>query len=98
MAIARDDSRYIQVSAAMQPGNGELDETLLVGVAVQPNALAVARLTGDIPQNVNLAIKVDDALLPRSRGDRLPPTDAATGPRIPSPSAPNGPRPTADGC
>jgi S1-C subfamily serine protease len=58
-----DDSRYIQISAAVQPGNSggpALDETgRLMGVVVAKlNALAIARLTGDIPQNVNFAIKV----------------------------------------
>jgi S1-C subfamily serine protease len=58
-----DDSRYIQISAAVQPGNSggpALDEAgRLIGVVVAKlNALVVARLTGDIPQNVNFAIKV----------------------------------------
>jgi S1-C subfamily serine protease len=58
-----DDSRYIQISAAVQPGNSggpALDEAgRLMGVVVAKlNALAIARLTGDIPQNVNFAIKV----------------------------------------
>ena len=59
----RDDSRYIQISASVQPGNSggpALDESgRLMGVVVSKlNALAVARVTGDIPQNVNFAIKV----------------------------------------
>ena len=59
----RDDSRYIQISAAVQPGNSggpALDEAgRLMGVVVSKlNAVAFARLTGDIPQNVNFAIKV----------------------------------------
>ena len=63
LAGLRDDSRYIQISAAVQPGNSggpALDEAgRLMGVVVAKlNALAIARLTGDIPQNVNFAIKV----------------------------------------
>jgi S1-C subfamily serine protease len=59
----RDDSRYIQISAAVQPGNSggpAVDEAgRLMGVVVSKlNAMAVARATGDIPQNVNFAIKV----------------------------------------
>jgi S1-C subfamily serine protease len=59
----RDDSRYIQISAAVQPGNSggpAIDESgRLMGVVVSKlNAVAFARLTGDIPQNVNFAIKV----------------------------------------
>jgi S1-C subfamily serine protease len=58
-----DDSRYLQISAAVQPGNSggpAIDEPgRLMGVVVAKlNALAIARLTGDIPQNVNFAIKV----------------------------------------
>lgn len=59
----RDDSRYIQISAAVQPGNSggpAVDEAgRLMGVVVSKlNAMAIARATGDIPQNVNFAIKV----------------------------------------
>jgi S1-C subfamily serine protease len=59
----RDDSRFIQISAAVQPGNSggpAVDEAgRLIGVVVSKlNALAIARITGDIPQNVNFAIKV----------------------------------------
>jgi S1-C subfamily serine protease len=58
-----DDSRYIQISAAVQPGNSggpAVDEAgRLIGVVVSKlNAAAVARVIGDIPQNVNFAIKV----------------------------------------
>ena len=58
-----DDSRYLQISAAVQPGNSggaAVDESgRVMGVVVSKlNALAVARITGDIPQNVNFAIKV----------------------------------------
>jgi S1-C subfamily serine protease len=59
----RDDSRYLQISAAVQPGNSggpAVDEAgRLMGVVVSKlNAMAIARATGDIPQNVNFAIKV----------------------------------------
>jgi S1-C subfamily serine protease len=58
-----DDSRFIQISAAVQPGNSggaALDEQgRVMGVVVSKlDALAVARIIGDIPQNVNFAIKV----------------------------------------
>jgi S1-C subfamily serine protease len=63
LAGLRDDSRYIQISAAVQPGNSggpAIDEAgRLMGVVVSKlNAMAVARAIGDIPQNVNFAIKV----------------------------------------
>jgi S1-C subfamily serine protease len=59
----RDDSRYIQISASVQPGNSggpAVDESgRLMGVVVSKlNAMAIAAVTGDIPQNVNFAIKV----------------------------------------
>jgi S1-C subfamily serine protease len=59
----RDDSRFLQISAAVQPGNSggpAVDEAgRLMGVVVSKlNAVNVARITGDIPQNVNFAIKV----------------------------------------
>lgn len=57
-------SKLIQMSAPVQPGNSGgplLDENgNVVGVVVSKlDALAAARLTGDIPQNVNFAIHVD---------------------------------------
>lgn len=58
-----NDTRYLQISAAIQPGNsgGPLFDTngLVVGVVSQKlNALAVARYTGgNIPENINFAIK-----------------------------------------
>lgn len=63
LAGLRDDLRFIQISAAIQPGNSGgpvLDEAgRLMGVVMSKlDALAVARVTGDIPQNVNFAIKV----------------------------------------
>jgi S1-C subfamily serine protease len=59
----RDDSRFLQISAAVQPGNSggpAVDEAgRLMGVVVAKlDAVAIARITGDIPQNVNFAIKV----------------------------------------
>ena len=57
-----DDTRYIQVSAPIQPGNSGgpvLDQSgNVVGVVVSKlNALKVAKLTDDVSQNVNFAIK-----------------------------------------
>ncbi|MGC4015596.1 MAG: serine protease [Luteolibacter sp.] len=59
--MADDDSKF-QVDAAIQPGNsgGPLCDTSgnLVGVIVSGlNQIAVASVTGSIPQNVNYAIK-----------------------------------------
>jgi uncharacterized protein len=57
-----NDSRMLQVSAPVQPGNsgGPLVDMSgnVIGVVVSKlNALAVAAVTGDVPQNVNFAIK-----------------------------------------
>src|ERR1043166_2217465 len=57
-----DDSRYLQISAPVQPGNsgGPLLDASghLVGiVASKLNAVRMARYTGDVPQNVNFAVK-----------------------------------------
>jgi S1-C subfamily serine protease len=56
-----NDSRFIQISAPVQPGNsgGPLVDSSgnVVGVVVSKlNALKMASITGDIPQNVNFAI------------------------------------------
>jgi serine protease Do len=57
-----DDSRLVQISAPVQPGNsgGPLIDKYgnVVGVIVSKlNALNIAAATHDIPQNVNFAIK-----------------------------------------
>ena len=60
----QDDDRFLQITAPVQPGNsgGPLFDRggNVVGVIVAKlDALQVAELTGDIPQNVNFAIKAD---------------------------------------
>jgi S1-C subfamily serine protease len=62
LAGLRDNPRQLQISAPVQPGNsgGPLVDSrgVLVGVIVAKlDAIAVAGVTGDIPQNVNFAIK-----------------------------------------
>jgi S1-C subfamily serine protease/uncharacterized protein YecT (DUF1311 family) len=57
-----DDSRYLQFTAPVQPGNSGgplLDRSgNLVGiVAARINDIAVAKVTGSLPQNINFAIK-----------------------------------------
>jgi serine protease Do len=61
-----DDSRYIQISAPIQPGNSGgplLDENgNLVGIVTSKlNVIAALKNAGDIPQNVNFAIKASTA-------------------------------------
>jgi len=62
MAGLRNDTRMIQISAPIQQGNsgGPVTDRSgnVVGVVTSKlNALKVAKLTGDIPQNVNFSIK-----------------------------------------
>jgi S1-C subfamily serine protease len=57
-----NDSRFLQISAPVQPGNsgGPLLDTsgTLVGVVAEKlSALKVARATGEFPENINFAIK-----------------------------------------
>ena len=61
-----DDPRLLQISAAVQPGNSggpALDSNGdVVGVIVSKlNAVAIVGFTGDIPQNINFAIKASVA-------------------------------------
>lgn len=62
LAGFRDDPRRIQISAPVQPGNsgGPVVDSagrLMAVVVAEMNAVAMARTTGAIPQNVNFAIK-----------------------------------------
>jgi S1-C subfamily serine protease len=57
-----NDTRFLQISAQVEPGNsgGPLLDTSgnVVGVVAEKlNAVKFAKVTGDIPQNVNFAIK-----------------------------------------
>jgi S1-C subfamily serine protease len=66
LAGLRNDSRHLQISAPVQPGNsgGPLIDMSgnVVGVVFSKlNALRVARATKDIPQNINFAIKASVA-------------------------------------
>ena len=61
-----DDSRYLQISAPVQPGNSGgplLDGSgSVVGVVTSSiRETAIARQTGAIPQNINFALKADVA-------------------------------------
>ena len=63
LAGIQNDSRFIQISAPVQPGNsgGPLLDSSgnVVGVVVSKlDAVKFAQLTGDIPQNVNFAVSL----------------------------------------
>ncbi len=90
LAGMRDNPRQFQISAPVQPGNSGgplLDRGgNVVGVVVSKlNAQRVARNTGDIPQNVNFAVKGAEAMdflrrngvQPRVARSAGPPLDAA---------------------
>jgi len=67
LAGLRDNPRQFQISAPVQPGNsgGPLLDLggNVVGVVVSKlNAQRIAQTTGDIPQNVNFAVKGAEAL------------------------------------
>jgi TPR repeat protein len=62
LAGLKGDTRFLQISAPVQPGNSGgpvVDEAgLVVGVVVAKlDAMKLALATGDVPQNVNFAIK-----------------------------------------
>ena len=57
-----NDTRFLQLTAPVQPGNSggallDMSGHLVGVVTAKLNALAVAGITGDIPQNVNFALK-----------------------------------------
>jgi hypothetical protein len=66
LAGLADDSRFLQISAPVQPGNsgGPLVDQAgrVIGIVTSKlDAVAVAQVIGDIPQNVNFAIKAEIA-------------------------------------
>ena len=78
-----DDTRQIQISAPVQPGNsgGPLVDQYgnVVGVIVAKlNALKVASITSDLAQNVNFAIKSTIVLNFLEANGIEPPVDAKT--------------------
>jgi S1-C subfamily serine protease len=57
-----NDTRFLQISAAVQPGNSggpllDASGNVVGVVAAKINALKFAKATGDIPENINFAIK-----------------------------------------
>ena len=91
-----NDTRHLQISAAVQPGNsgGPLLDTSgeIVGmVSAKLDALRIARYTGTIPENINFAIKtgairdfLDNSVVPcetSAPGTDLKTADIATNAR-----------------
>jgi hypothetical protein len=76
LAGLRDDPTYLQMTAPVQPGNSGgplLDAAAhVIGVVTAKlDAVAIAKRTGDIPQNVNFAIKTE-VLRPLLRANGVP--------------------------
>jgi hypothetical protein len=66
LAGLHDDARYLQITAPVQPGSSggallDLAGNLVGIVSAKLNGLKVAQASGDIPQNINFAVKSDVA-------------------------------------
>jgi S1-C subfamily serine protease len=76
-----NDTRYLQISAAVQPGNSGGPLLAATGevvgvVSAKLNALKFAKATGNIPENINFAIKtgalrdfLDNSVVPYQTSD-----------------------------
>lgn len=85
LAGLRDNPMHLQISAPVQPGNsgGPLLDMrgMVVGVvASKLNAMRIAQMTGgDIPQNVNFAIKAGEAVAFMRENQAAPPVGDSVG-------------------
>jgi len=66
MAGLRGDARHYQITAPVQKGNSggplaDMSGTVVGVVSSKLNAMKIAGQTGDLPQNINFAIKADVA-------------------------------------
>lgn len=71
MTGLRDDERYMQISAPVQPGNSggpvlDMGGDVIGVVTYKLDALMTMKAIGDLPQNVNFALKgFDPTSFPR---------------------------------
>lgn len=66
LAGIRDDARELQISAPVQPGNSggpllDMNGHVVGVVVAKLNGVRIAQLTGAIPENINFAIKGEEA-------------------------------------
>ncbi|MBP0493658.1 S1C family serine protease [Pararoseomonas indoligenes] len=84
LAGLSDNRAHFQISAPVQPGNSggpllDLAGNVVGIITSKLNAQRVAQRTGDIPQNVNFAVKAEQALA-FLRENRIQPRVATSGP------------------
>ncbi|MCR0984280.1 S1C family serine protease [Roseomonas populi] len=84
LAGLADNRAHFQISAPVQPGNSggpllDLSGNVVGIITSKLNAQRVAQRTGDIPQNVNFAVKAEQALQ-FLRENRVQPRTASSGP------------------
>ncbi|HSV28645.1 MAG TPA: S1C family serine protease, partial [Candidatus Omnitrophota bacterium] len=66
LAGRKGDNRFLQITAPVQKGNSggplaDMSGTIIGIVATKLDAMKIAERTGDLPQNVNFAIKAEVA-------------------------------------
>jgi serine protease Do len=83
----RDDTRFLQISAPIQPGNSggpllDMSGNVVGVVVAQINALAMMQAGDSVPQNVNFAIQVPIVLNFLSVKGVIPKLDKSDAPQV----------------
>jgi S1-C subfamily serine protease len=79
----RDDARYLQITAPVQPGNSggpllDMSGNVVGVVVAKLDAAKVAKVTGDIPQNINFAVALPEILAFLSKAGIAPQKEPST--------------------